>query len=482
MNLYDILNLQEVGQWISTHRWATVVIGLIALYTLGGLLNMLHRRYGFYIWYFVIIAIVSLGIATPLRLFCYTFLLGMVTAFAEIISKFRDEPIKALRMPHALLYHLLNGAIAAFALKVMIVFSDAEILANGQQQLKAVVIAGLGSMLIMRSKLFNIKVAGEDVSFGPEQIINIYFRFMEAAIDRLRAQDRIEFVKSKLGNINPVKVFDYAVTMLLASQALDEKARKELIDGVKDLKDGELKELSPKLRSYRLGFLLLDNMGENFVTKAFENAPADWLLEAPVQQSYEPTFVDKVTKKIFPQSDSKDTPLMYMAYGSSMSSRRFRQRLGSQWQEMDETKFREITKPRKCVLAGYTFAFNGYRPATNGDKNMTEQFGIANLNKTSPTDTVEGVLFELVKEVVDFLDRTESGYHREKITVTVEGDSGKTEVQAEAYVAEAVRDGHSPEPVYLQTVLDGATEFGLSESYLTKIEQAAQQAFSAAGK
>ena len=474
MNLYDILNLQEAGQWISTHKWATAVIGFIALYTLGYVLYTLHSRYGFYIWYFAIIAIVSLAIGTPLRLYCYTFLLGMVTAFAEIISKFRDEPIKALRMPHALLYHLLNGAIAAFSLKVLIVFSGPDVVANGQEQLKAVVVSGLGSMLIMRSKLFNIKVAGEDVSFGPEQIINIYFRFMEAAIDRLRAQDRIEFVKSKMGSINPVKVFDYAVTMLLASQALDEKARKECIDGVKALRDGEFKDLSPKLRSYRLGFLLLDNMGENFVTKAFENAPTEWLLEAPVQQTYAPTFVDKVTKKIF-KNESEDAPILYMAYGSSMSSRRFRARLGSQWQEMDETKFREVTKPRKCVLTGYAFAFNGYRPATNGDENMAEQFGLANLTQASSNDMVEGVLFELVKEVVDFLDRTKSGYHREKVTVTVETDSGTTEVQAEAYFAEVVREGHSPDQAYVQAVLDGATEFKLSEGYVKKIEQAAQE-------
>ena len=479
MNSYDIF-LPAVGEWISTHKGTSVVIGIVA-YLLGGLLYMLYRRFGFYVWYFAIIAFVSFGIGTPLRLYCYTFLLGMVTAFAEIISKFRDEPIKALRMPHALLYHLLNGAIAAFALKVLVVFSGPDVIADTQQQLKAVVISGLGSMLIMRSKLFNIKVAGEDVSFGPEQIINIYFRFMEAAIDRLRAQDRIEFVKSKLGNINPVKVFDYAVTMLLASQALDDKARKECIEGVKALKDGEFKDLSPKLRSYRLGFLLLDNMGENFVTTAFDNAPADWLLEAPVKQSYEPTFVDKVAKKIFPAGDSKDAPVLYMAYGSSMSSRRFRARLGSQWQDMDETKFREVTKPRKCVLAGYAFAFNGYRPATNGDENMAEQFALANLSETSPNDTVEGVLFELVKEVVDFLDRTESGYHREKVTVTVQDESGKTEeLQAEAYFAEAVREGRVPDPGYLQAVLDGATEFKLSETYVKKIEQAAQPAF--AGK
>jgi hypothetical protein len=471
---FETLSLQ-LNQWVSDHKWPAAVIGFIVLYVLAAVIYSLHRRYGFYVWYFVVIVIVSLGIATPLRLYCYTFLLGMVTAFAEIISKFRDEPIKALRMPHALFYHLLNGAIAAFALKVLVVFSGAEVIANGQQQMKSVVIAGLGSMLIMRSKLFNIKVGGEDVSFGPEQIIKIYFRFMEAAIDRLRAQDRIDFVKSKLGNINPAKVFDYAVTMLLASQALEEKARKECTDGIKALNTGDFMGLPPKLKSYRLGFLLLDNMGEDFVTKVFENAPTDWLIDAPMQESYEQTFVDKVSKKLFPSGDAKDKPILYMAYGSSMSSRRFRARLGSQWQEMDETKFREITKPRKCVLAGYTFSFDGYRPATNGDATTAEQLGLANITKSSTNDVVEGVLFELVKEVVEFLDRTESGYHREKVTVTADEKT----YEVEAYVSEIVREGHPPDKTYLQAVLDGAKEFSLSEEYVKTIEHAAQQAAAA---
>jgi len=37
----------------------------------------------------------------------------MATAFAEIISKFTDEPIKALSAPQAVLYHVLNGLVSS---------------------------------------------------------------------------------------------------------------------------------------------------------------------------------------------------------------------------------------------------------------------------------------------------------------------------------------------------------------------------------
>ena len=124
------------------------------------------------------------------------------------------------------------------------------------------------------------------------------------------------------------------------------------MDGITKLNTGEFKTLSPKLKSYRLGFLLLDNMGEDFVTKVFENAPADWLIEAPLQEPKEPTIVDQLSKlPLFP-ADPKEKRVLYLAYGSSMSSRLFRGRLGPQWEDMDETKFREVTSPKLSLVIG----------------------------------------------------------------------------------------------------------------------------------
>jgi AIG2-like family len=459
---------KDLLEWVFAHRVAVSIVALIALLYGGVWLYTMYQRHGFYVWYFVLFAAALVGTFTPIRLYCYTFILGMATAFAEIISKFRDEPIKTLRMPHALWYHLLNGAVAAFALKILVVFSGPERIANGQEQFKSVLAAGLGSMLIMRSKLFNIKqLGGEDISFGPEQIVKIYFRFMEAAIDRLRAQDRIEFVKKNLGNINPIKVFDYSETMLLASQALEDQARQQCIQGIQELNTGNLANLPSKLRSYRLGFLLLNNMGEDFVIKVFENAPPDWLLEAPIQES-KSTVVDKLPFQVpFLSTDPKDKPIPYMAYGSSMNSLTFRERLGKQWQELDETKFRDITKARKCELSGYKLVFNGYQPSQpdNGSAGVSEQMGLANIVK-SPNDKMEGVLYDLTKDVIEFLDRTESGYYRDRATVMVDGKP----VEADFYVCRATRESVAATAEYLQLVVEGAKAFGLSEGYVNQLK------------
>ena len=461
---------KDILEWVLAHKLGVSIIALIVLLYASVWLYTMFQKHGFYVWYFVLFAIALVGTFTPIRLYCYTFILGMATAFAEIISKFRDEPIKTLRMPHALLYHLLNGAIAAFALKIIVVFFGPDRIANGQEQFKSVVTAGLGSMLIMRSKLFNIKqVGGEDISFGPEQIVKIYFRFMEAAIDRVRAQDRIEFVKKNLGNINPVKVFEYSETMLLASQALDEKDRELCIKGIQDLNTGSLATLSAKTRSFRLGFLLLNNMGEAFVTKVFENPPPDWLLEAPVQESKAPTIVDKLPFQVpFLSTDPKDMPIPYMAYASSMDSVVLRGRLGKQWQELDETKFRELTKPRKCDLPGHKLVFNGYHPGQpeNGSAAVSEQKGMPNLVKGSENDKMEGVLYYLTKDVIEFLDRTEVGYYRDKTKVIVDGK----EVEADFYVCRTTGETVAATPEYIKTCVDGATKFGLSEGYVNQLK------------
>src|SRR5205085_12136998 len=196
MNMNSIMNLNPISGFFTEHYLVTAIL-VVFLFGFGvNVVTYLHEKLNFYIWYFVAILIVLIWAlkTTALNpdpkldvdhlLYFYAFMLGMTTAFAEIIGKFSDEPIKSLRTPHALFYHLLNGAISAFALFVLKTFGT-EPPANSQDKLKLVLIAGLGAMFVMRSKLFNLKIGGQDVALGPEQLINVFFNFMEDAIDRV---------------------------------------------------------------------------------------------------------------------------------------------------------------------------------------------------------------------------------------------------------------------------------------------------------
>lgn len=413
-----------------------------------------RKRYGFYIWYFIIIIVALIGSLSFFfrnegiyHLYFSAFLLGMATAFAEIISTFSDEPLKALQTPHAVLYHLMNGLIAVFALYVLIISGVKHTTSLDRMQI--VFAAGLGSMLIMRSKLFNIKIGNEDISFGPEQVIKVFFRYMQTAIDRVRARSRIDFVKLRMHNIDFDKVHEYSLSMLLAAPlTLDEKSKKDCEEGILNLKDSSKDK---QLKSYELGFILLNRMGEDFLNTLFEKPETSWLMGAPL-----PPKPDNSVMEGFLELFSVGEEIPYMTYGASMSGEIFRKGMG--WSDIEETRFYEMVKPRKCVLNGYRLVFN--KPVADNPEQ-----GKANIVKDD-NGTVEGVLYDIPKISMDFLDLSAGGYVRKQAPVLVD----KKQIEAQIFVAETTREGLRPKREYIEEILEGARQHELSSDYQQQIE------------
>ena len=439
------MEVKLVFDFIKANSFIAVTLAFFGL----GAMVAVKERIGFYFWYLVVMLLgFAAAFLTNNQLYFYCFMLGMLTAFAEFIGKFSDEPLKSLSTPHALLYHLFNGVVAALALKFLLIFGSP--ITTPVEQLKVVMVAGLGSMVMMRSKLFNLKVGGEDVAFGPDQIVKVFFRFMEAAIDRVRAQSRVEFVKEKLKDIDFDAVYDYCNTMLDAAQALDTTEKDKAKKAMKDIRTGEIKD--KQLRSYSLGFLLLNQMGEDFVSRLFDNAPPEWKIRAPIPEKKEERLLDKI-----PILGSKAQTVLFMAYGSNMSSRRFRERLG--WLDVEETKFAEITAPKKATLTGYRLEFNkphGESPDPEGLANIVEDQNAA----------VEGVVYQLTQPALEYLDVIETGYKRKQVSVTVNAKNDN----AMAYVAETTREGLKPTKALIEMLVEGAREHGLDESYIEKLQ------------
>jgi hypothetical protein len=320
-------------------------------------------------------------------------------------------------------------------------------------------------MLIMRSKLFNIKIGAEDVSFGPEQIIKVFFRYMQEAIDRVRAQSRMEFVKTRMDNVDFVKVYDYSLTMLDSSQVLEKDELDALKTDIDKIKDGTPNDA--QLKSYKLGFILQKRMGEDFVNKLFEgNASRDWMIRAPVAE----TKKDEggLGTRLSSLLSKKEEYVSYFAYGSSMSTKRFSERLG--WDAAYVTQWIATTQPRKCELKGYRLAFN--KP-----DDANPQAGTANIVRDA-NGTVEGVLYQLTPAALDFLDRSEKGYRRESVKVTL-----GSEIEALSYVAITTKEGLKPTPEYFEQVLHGGREHGLSDAYLDSLQAIVEEPLRrAAGK
>lgn len=472
MNMNSLMNLSSLSGFFTDHYLVTAILIVILFSVSVNVVTYLHQKLNFYIWYFITILIVLIWAwqSTHLEqnvdhmLYFYAFMLGMTTAFAEIIGKFSDEPIKSLRTPHALFYHLLNGAISAFALFALKTFG--QVPNTNQDKLKLVLTAGLGAMFIMRSKLFNLKIGGQDVALGPEQLINVFFNFMEDAIDRVRAQSRIEFIRDlHLCDADFEKLRDYSLSMLRSAQAISREEMDKYRDDINKLSEIEG---DPALRAYALGFLLLNKMGEDFVRKILTMPLSDIYFRAPVPLKQSETgLLDKLTEQ-FGRQTAK-TVTYYMAYGDNMNARAFRERMN--WADMEETEFAARCEPQPCKLTGYRLMFN--KPFTPDAHNSTKVLGWPNIEKTTTaTDVVEGVLYKLSDETLRFIDRTEVGYVRKEIEVEVLDGDKKIKLKAQVYTAagESTRPGLCPDPECLQKMLDGARGFHLDAQYIANLE------------
>jgi len=137
----------------------------------------------------------------------------------------------------------------------------------------------------------------------------------------------------------------------------------------------------------------------------------------------------------------------YFAYGSNMDAERLGKRIGA-------AKLTGIGS-----VTGYDLCFN---------KRSVDGSGKANLIERADA-VVEGVIFEVSVTQLLKLDGIEKGYHREPVSVVINGVAHS----AITYIAAAdqIDNSLSPTTEYLRFITRGAEKFGLSEAYRRRLEK-----------
>ncbi len=127
----------------------------------------------------------NFGDATQLK-YTVVFLIGGLLGLTEILGRYTDSPMAAIKSPGALIYVLVNafGSVAALYLLTELA---PDAVSNAVSQ---VLLAGLGAMAFLRSSVFKAKVGTEEVSIGPAIILDTLLKFADAQVDRGRAEDR----------------------------------------------------------------------------------------------------------------------------------------------------------------------------------------------------------------------------------------------------------------------------------------------------
>lgn len=132
--------------------------------------------------------------------------LGAGVAVGELVSRYRDEPVRALATFPAVLYVALNALASLGALALVRAF-DWKLGATGTASDEAVrwtqtLVAGFGALALFRSSLFVVRVGDKDVGVGPSAFLQNVLDAADRGIDRNRANARSRLVGDVMKGIS----------------------------------------------------------------------------------------------------------------------------------------------------------------------------------------------------------------------------------------------------------------------------------------
>lgn len=189
--------------------------------------------------------------------------LGGALGMAELISRYRDAPIVALRTWPAIVYMAINvgASLGAFGLANIfhwkINLGDANDMAAGQWTL--VIVCGLSAMALFRSSLFVRRIGDRDIGVGPSSFLQVFLNAADAEVDRSRAVRRADAVSRIMQDIDYAKAFDALPPYCLAlMQNLSDDMQRDLRKAL-ELLDKE--PMAPDLKTRVLGLELVNVVG-----------------------------------------------------------------------------------------------------------------------------------------------------------------------------------------------------------------------------
>ncbi|MEM6676871.1 MAG: hypothetical protein AAF675_03240 [Pseudomonadota bacterium] len=104
------------------------------------------------------------------------FLLGALIGFAELISRYRDDPGALFRIRAVGIYVVINGVISLAALYLIQVFdvveaADGATLTTSTELIYEILLASFGGAAFFRSSIARAKAGDMEVAVGPSFLI-----------------------------------------------------------------------------------------------------------------------------------------------------------------------------------------------------------------------------------------------------------------------------------------------------------------------
>jgi hypothetical protein len=129
--------------------------------------------------------------------YVFVFGIGALLGVTEILGRYTDSPVAAMKSAGAVIYVLVNAAASCLALFLLLSLAPQA----ATNPIYQVLIAGIGAMAFLRSAVFKVKVANEDVPIGPAIILDVLLKFADAQVDRGRAEERAERISEVIKSL-----------------------------------------------------------------------------------------------------------------------------------------------------------------------------------------------------------------------------------------------------------------------------------------
>ena len=200
-------------------------------------------------------------------------ILGAIVGSSEIVSRYRDEPARALRSAPALTYLGLNALVSICVYGLLTHYAKTFIPSLSKDPLMRSITAGFAAMAILRSKFFTLRTEkGDDVGIGPDAAISAFLSAADRGVDRVRAKRRLDLVfesASKISQLDHCK--DSIKVSLLSLQNLGTRDMAEINKTIDDIFKDDSRFPDTELKLQAICYEVLTTVGEYNFSKLISN-------------------------------------------------------------------------------------------------------------------------------------------------------------------------------------------------------------------
>jgi hypothetical protein len=200
-------------------------------------------------------------------------ILGGFVGTAELMSRYRDAPVGAVRTRPALFYIAINifASLGALTLAKLFGwkfnFGDPNNATAAEWSL--VILCGVSAMALFRSSLFIRKVGDREVGIGPSSFLQIFLSAADAEVDRHRAVYRSNIVAVIMKDVDYGKAAKVLPPYCIAlMQSLADDVQRDLRKAVELLDQADM---DPDLKARTLGLELVNVFGVPVLEQAVKS-------------------------------------------------------------------------------------------------------------------------------------------------------------------------------------------------------------------